>query len=148
VRPRGAPGWGEGVPGHLCASGFASLSWGSALLPPFAGAPPGHPVPGLPADSLALTTLASTFSAEISVSIWQSLPGSFPPTRIDGAGFTGTGPSQFDLVWQPDTNAWLPLFAEGRIDVLAPTPEPAPLALWGLTCIGVAWAARRRVRRP
>jgi hypothetical protein len=98
-------------------------------------------VPGLP----GLTTVASTFSAEIDVNIFQSgLPGSFSPTRIDGVSFTGTGPAQFDLMWQPDTNAWLPLFAEGRIDVLTPTPEPATLLLFATMGAGLELVRRYR----
>ncbi len=135
------------VEGDLCTTvGGARVGWGSALLPPFAGAPPGHPVPDLPADILNLTTVASTLSADFGVRIWQRLPGS-SPTQFDSVGFTGTGPSQFDLVWQPDTGTWLPLFAEGRFDVAA-TPEPATLLLAVTTAGGLAVSRRLRRRRP
>jgi hypothetical protein len=135
--------------GTLCATPTgAFLSWGSALLPKFAGPPPGHPVPDVPADLLNVTTVASTFSAFFAgASIWQTLPGSFP-TQIDSVGFTGTGPGQIDLMWQSDTGTWLPLFAEGRIDVLAPTPtpEPATFLLFATTGAGLGLARWRRRR--
>jgi len=133
---RGEPGFPGGT---LCATALGQLSFGSAVLPPFVGAPPGHLVPdGMPADLLNVT-VASTFSVNFGATIWQNGPCIFTgpdtapsctPTRpIDGVGFTGTGPAQFDLEWQPDTGTWLPLFAEGRIDVVAPTPTPEPTTL-------------------
>jgi len=130
--------------GNLCTTvGGAFVRWGSALLPPFAGAPPGHGVPDLPADILNVTTVTDTFSADFGVRIWQRIPGS-SPTLFDSVGFTGTGPSQFDLEWQPDTGTWLPLFAEGRFDVAA-TPEPATFLL--VATMGAGLGLIRQYRR-
>jgi hypothetical protein len=133
--------------GNLCVSGNRTvLSWGSAFLPPFAGAPPGHPVPD--PDILNLTTVASTFSAEFGVTIWETPPLNLGLSiRVDGVGFSGTGPAQFVLEWQPATGTWAPLFAEGRFDV-APIPEPATLLLFGTTAAGFGLARwyRRRAR--
>jgi len=131
--------------GDLCTTvGGARVGWGSAVLPPFAGPPPGGFTPDVPAGILNVATVASTFSADFGVRIWEKTPGSFP-TQFDSVGFTGTGPAQFDLVWQPDTGTWLPLFAEGRIDVEV-TPEPATLLLFGTTGAGLGlarWYRRR-----
>jgi len=123
----------------------AFLFWSSSTpLPPFAGAPPGHAVPNVPPDTLNLTTVSGTFSAFFDVSVWDSHLAGFP-VRIDGVAFEGTGPAQFDLVWQPETGTWLPLFAEGRFDVTV-TPEPATLLLFGTTGAGLGlarWYRRR-----
>ena len=143
----------------LCvAARVTGLSWGgSSPLPPFAGAPPGHPVPfGVPADILNVTTVPGAFAVSgVGATIWQSGPGT-APRPIDSIGFGGddfhfdplTGPAQFDLVWQPDTGTWLPLFAEGRIDVLAPTPtpEPATLLLFATSGAGLGLTRWRRSR--
>jgi hypothetical protein len=130
--------------GHLCvAAGHTVLSWGSAVVPPFAGPPPGHPVPDVLAN---ITTVASTFSAEFGATLWDS-SGLGNAIRLDSFGFTGTGPAQFVLEWQADIGAWRPLFAEGRFDV-APIPEPATLLLVGTTAAGLGLARwyRRRTR--
>ena len=69
-------------PSHQYGTG---LSWGSAVLPPFAGAPPGHPVPGVPADILNVTTVASTFSVlDVNADIVQGNTG------IDRVDFGGS----------------------------------------------------------
>jgi hypothetical protein len=166
---------GQGIPscdagrrpseGTLCvAARVTRLSWvGSAPLPPFAGAPPGHPVPfGVPADILNVTTVPGTFGVfDVGATIWQSGPGTAPRPidgigfNIDGIGFNGEfdpdpigpGPAQFVLEWQPDTGTWLPLFAEGRIDVLAPTPEPTTFLLFATTAAAGLGLVRRYRRR-
>jgi hypothetical protein len=143
---------GHTVPGlgPLCVNPHVfGLSWGSSgPLPLFAGAPPGHPVPAVPADILNVTTVAGAFSVgDVGASIIQGI------TPIDSVNFGGdfvfgpplTGPAQFVLEWQPDTGTWLPLFAEGRFD-LEPTPEPAILLLFGTTAAGLGlarWLRRR-----
>jgi len=129
------------VEGTLCASvNGAFIGWSaSASLPPFIGAGPSD----VPTDILNLTTVPGTFSANFGVSIWDShLPGL--PVRIDGIAFEGAGIAQFDLVWQPDTGTWLPLFAEGRLDVAA-TPEPATFLL--CATMGAGLALIRQYRR-
>jgi hypothetical protein len=115
--------------GDRCANFSVDfLIFAAVVLPPFTGT--------------TEISVESTFSTRAGAAI-REVDTPFSAQFVDGVGFSGTGHGEFDLVWQADQQAWLPLRAEGYI---AATPEPATLLLWGTSAAGlglVRWYRRR-----